>query len=240
MNESLVQWTLLNNLDCLGKCLKFKIASKIGQEISTDFGRIDFIVEDLKKNQLIVELETILNTKSKLKYCFDQIVNYKNVKFSDNTSYCILYASETKNRSKRIINNFGIENDVSIRTYSINQVKTLYTETVEKLSLSFGLALPQPKTYEICYLRWLNKILKPFLDFDKDILTSLELAKYFTSYNTTNFRCYRRLALDFEMIEPCGNHYSITANGKEYIRNFNPVIYKTKTKRLSSIDLVNE
>ena len=75
MTESLVQWTLLNNLDFLGKSLDFNIASKKGQEITTDFGRIDFIIEDINKNQLIVELETILNAKSKLEYCFYQITN---------------------------------------------------------------------------------------------------------------------------------------------------------------------
>jgi len=240
MKESLVQWTLLNNLDFLGKSLDFNIASKKGQEITTDFGRIDFVVEDFNENQLIVELETTLDTKSKLKYCFYQISNYKNVKFSDNTAYCILYASETKNKNKQIINDFGNNNDVLIRTYSINQVKILYTETLERLSLSFGLALPKPKNYTICYLRWLNKMLKPFLDFNKNTLTQSELAKYFSSYNTTNFRCYLRLALDFEMIESDGNYYSITTKGKEYIRNFNPIIFNSTPRQLPSIDLLNE
>ncbi len=57
MKESLVQWTLLQNLDFLSKSLDFPIAIKKGQEITTDFGRIDFILEDPNKNQLIVELE---------------------------------------------------------------------------------------------------------------------------------------------------------------------------------------
>ena len=64
MNESLVQWTLLNNLGFLGNCLNFRIASKIGQEITTDFGRIDFVLEDFRSNQLIVELETVLDTNT--------------------------------------------------------------------------------------------------------------------------------------------------------------------------------
>ena len=63
MNKSLVQWTLLNNIDYLSEALNFEIASKRGQEITTDYGRIDFIVEDYQKKQLIVELETILNSK---------------------------------------------------------------------------------------------------------------------------------------------------------------------------------
>ena len=238
MNESLVQWTLLNNIDYLSEALNFEIASKRGQEITTDYGRIDFIVEDYQKNQLIVELETILNNKNKLDYCFNQILNYKNISFSDKTEYCILYASETKNKSKRIIDTFGENNDILVRSYSINEVKILYIKTVERLSLSFGLALPKPRNYTICYLRWLNKILKPFYDFSKDTLTVDELAYYFTSPKTTNFRCYLRLALDFEMIESDGGSYVITKNGKDYIDNFNIAI--ETASNLSSIDLTNE
>ena len=238
MNESLVQWTLLNNIEYLSKSLNFDVASKRGQEITTDYGRIDFIVEDYRKNQLIVELETILNNKNKLDYCFNQILNYKNVSFSDRTEYCILYASETKQKSKRIIDNFGKDNNILVRLYSINDVKDLYTKTIDRLSLSFGLALPKPRNYTICYIRWLNKILKPFYDFSKDTLTVDELAYYFTSPKTTNFRCYFKLALDFEMIESEDNFYVITQNGRDYIDNFNIEI--GAASNLSSIDLTNE
>ena len=240
MNEALVQWTLLNNLDYLGKSLGFNIASKIGQEITTDFGRVDFIIQDFKKNQMIVELETILNTKSKLEYCFNQVRNYRNIRFSDNTSYCILYASETPHRNRLAIDDFGGKYDVLIRTYSLNKVQALYVQTTDRLSLNFGLALPQPRDYTICYLRWLNKILKPFSDFRKDTLTRSETARHFTSYTTTNFKCYLKLALDFEMIEDHGTHCSITENGKEYIENFNPNVFRSSARQLPSIDLMNE
>jgi len=238
MNEALVQWTLLNNTDYLSKSLNFEIASKRGQEITTDYGRIDFIVENYQKNQLIVELETILDTKHKLDYCFNQVLNYKNVSFSDKTDYCILYASETDQKFKKIISRFGEDNDVLVKLYSINEVKKLYAKTIERLSLSFGLALPKPKNYTICYLRWLNKILKPFYDYSKGALTADELAYYFTSPKTTNFRCYLRLALDFEMIETDGSSYTITQNGKDYVANFNIDI--ESTSNLPSVDLTNE
>ncbi len=168
MNEPLVQWTLLNNFEFLSKSLDFRIARKRGQEITTDFGRIDFIVEDFNTNQMIVELETVLNQKNKLEYCFKQLINYKNVRFTDQTEYCLLYASETNANSRLRIHRFGKANNILIRTYSLNDIKGLYTSTLERLSLSFGLALPKPKTYTISYLRWLNKILKPFDDFTKD------------------------------------------------------------------------
>jgi len=70
MKEALVQWTLLNNSDYLLKCLRFPFARKIGQEITTDYGRIDFVLENRSHQHLIVELETILNTSVKLDYCF--------------------------------------------------------------------------------------------------------------------------------------------------------------------------
>lgn len=238
MQESLVQWTLLNNLSDLSKYLDFEIASKKAQELSTDFGRIDFILEGYQNDHLLVELETTLNEKSKLNYCFDQIINYKNVKFVDDTKYCILYASETNEKVKPTINSFAKENDILVRTYSLNKIKSLYSATVDKLSLSFGLALPKPANYTICYLRWLNKILKPYYDSKKKVLQKGQLATYFTSPNTTNFRCYLRLALDFEMITADHNQFRLTSFGEDYIDNFNLDI--AHTSNLSSSDLTNE
>ena len=52
MVESLVQWTLLNNPNSLGEVLHFDISKIIGQEITTDFGRIDFV---LANNQLLFQ-----------------------------------------------------------------------------------------------------------------------------------------------------------------------------------------
>lgn len=238
MKESLVQWTLLQNLDFLSNSLDFQIAVKKGQEITTDFGRIDFILENNKQNQLIVELETTLDSKSKRDYCFSQILNYKNVRYTDETSYCILFANETNYKAKKIISDFGNANEILIKTYSINEVRKLYTSTLERLSLSFGLSMPKPANYTICFLRWLNKILKPFKDFGKDFLQDEELAKYFSSYNSTNFKCYLRLAIDFEMVTHFKNGFKISENGIEYIQNFNPEI--DNTSNLSSINLTNE
>lgn len=240
MNESLVQWTLLNNLDFLSYSLNYEISSKVGQEITTDFGRIDFIVENFERNKLVVELETIIGNKSKLNYCFNQVMNYKNIKFLDITKFCILYATETNNIFKRKIIDFGKENDVIIREYSLNEVKKLYSKTIEKLSLSFGLALPKPKNYTICYLRWLNKIMKPFKDYNKEELSADEISKYFTSYQTTNFNCYMRLALDFEMILTNGKDFTITQYGKEYIGNLNPILSSTLDIDIPSINLTND
>lgn len=236
MKESLVQWTLLNNQPFLSECLKFSIAKKIGQEITTEFGRLDFVLENNKRQQLIVELETILNSKDKLDFCFHQVLSYRNVKFLDDTKYCILYAQETSKSSINKIEKFGKDNDVLIRTYSLNATKELYSKTVERLSLNVGLALPNPKNYTICYLRWLNKILKPFHSFKKSTLTFQEIFSHFTGL--TNFNCYKRLALDFEMFVEKNNIFHLTKNGMEFIENFNPYVFQNSN--VSSIDLTNE
>jgi hypothetical protein len=236
MKESLVQWTLLNNQAYLSKCLSFPISKKIGQEITTEFGRLDFILENNRQQQLIVELETILNSSDKLNYCFNQVLNYRNVRFVEDTRYCILYAKETSKANISKVEKFGKENDVLIRSYSLNATKELYSETVERLSLNVGLALPNPKNYTICFLRWLNKILKPFSDFQKQKLTYDEIFSHFTG--RTNFNCYKRLALDFEMITEQDDIYSITSYGKNFIDNFSPFVFQNSN--VSSIDLTNE
>jgi hypothetical protein len=239
MKESLVQWTLLQNLDILSKSLNFNIAKKVGQEITTDYGRIDFILEDNTHQQLIVELETILDTKNKQKYCFEQMRRYKNVSFSNNTKYCILFASETKQGAKIEIEQFGRDEQVDIKTYSLEEIKKLYTSTIGRLSLNVGLALPNPKNYTICFLRYLNKILKPFMDSKNDFLQRKDFNYLFGIPKTdTNFNCYKRLALDFEMIIEENKGYKLTQNGKDYIENMNPTIFKTVN--VSSVDLTNE
>lgn len=238
MKEGLVQWTLLHNLDYLATVLKFPIAYKRGQEVTTAHGRLDFILENFAQEQLIVELETTLSSRSKLNYCFQQVLAYKQVRFVSQTSYCILYAKETHPTKYKEIEEFGIENNVLIRTYSIEEVKSLYAATVERLSLSFGMALPKPSNYTICYLRWINKLVKPFRDEDKSYLSYKDVARYFSSFNSTNFKCYLRLATDFEIVSVQPDLLLLTEAGKIYIANFNPDI--EVASNLSAVDLTNE
>jgi len=240
MTESLVQWTFLNNLTELSKLLDFKISRTIGQEISTDFGRIDFIVSNSSGNHLIVELETTLNNRNKLNYCFNQTINYKNVKFAGKTEYCILYAEETSTNNKLLVEKFGIDNNVLIKSYSLNKARKLFNQEIQRLSLNVGLALPSPKNYTICYLRWLNKIMKPFFDLQKTSLIHKEIFNPFKtpSNSKTNFNCHLKIASDFELIEIFRNKYHLTNLGEEFINNFNP--YIQTIMNVSSIDLTNE
>jgi hypothetical protein len=240
MVESLVQWTLLNNPETLSRVLEFPIAKTIGQEITTEFGRIDFILSDIHGKHLIVELETLLDSKTKLDYCFNQTLNYKNVKFSTNTDYCILYAEETSKRVHNHIESFGKNNDILVRTYSLENTKSLYSQTINRLSLNVGLALPNPKNYTICYLRWLNKIMKPFLDLNKSVISSNEIFQPFENPNNsrTNFNCYERIALDFELFDVKGTKYILTEYGEIFIDNISPFVYSVPNA--STVNLTNE
>lgn len=240
MVESLVQWTLLNNPDNLGQTLNLTIAKIIGQEITTDFGRVDFVLANSQNEHLVVELETALDKKTKLDYCFNQTFNYKNVKFSNSTHYCILYAEETNVKIQKIIERFGKDNEILIHTYSLEKTKSLYTQTIERLRLNMGLALPNPKNYTICYLRWLNKIMKPFLDLGKNELTTDEVFMPFGSpvKSHTNFNCHERLAFDFELFTIKKSKYILTNNGKLFVTNISPFVYNTNN--VSSINLTNE
>jgi hypothetical protein len=60
-----------------------------------------------------------------------------------------LFAEETNPRAKNMIYRFGADEQIEIRTYSRESVKELCSVTVDRLSLSFGLALPNPKNYTI-------------------------------------------------------------------------------------------
>lgn len=240
MVESLVQWTLLNNPSQLRNYLNFDFTNIVGQEISTEYGRVDFVLANTENHHLIVELETMLNSRSKIEYCFAQTLNYKNIKFSENTDYCILYANETNPKNQIAIERFGKENGVFIQTYPLEKIKELYSKTFERLSLNVGLALPNPKNYTICYLRWANKIMKTFADFNKDVLTSEEIFTPFKniSNSKTNFNCYERLALDFELFEIVKSEYHLTEYGKIFVANISPYVYSTSN--VSSVNLTNE
>jgi hypothetical protein len=240
MHESLVQWTLLNNSSTLSEVLNYQISKHIGRELSTEFGRIDFVVSSSHDNYLIVELETLLNDKSKRGYCFEQILRYQNVKFTGDTQCCILYASETSASAKKEVDTFCLKHNIMAKTYSLNAVKSLYASTVRRLSLNVGLNLPAPKNYTIFYLRWLNKILKPFRDAQKG---SLHFDQIFLPFQNkagsrTNFNCYERLAMDFEMIDVQKTLYHLTTNGVEFTENMNPFV--DILSNVSSVDLTNE
>jgi len=69
MNESLVEWTLLREQNYLSECIGLGLKKKVFQQYSTKYGRIDFAHELNDGRIAITELETIIDSKSKLEYC---------------------------------------------------------------------------------------------------------------------------------------------------------------------------
>ncbi len=153
---------------------------------------------------------------------------------------CVLFAEETSPKNQKIIEKFGQEHKVIIKSYSLEKVKHLYTKTVQRLSLNVGLALPNLKNYTICYFRWLGKIVKPFKDRNKHELSFNEIFKPFENpkNSRTNFNFYERIALDFELFSLEKSKYLLTDYVQAFIDNINPFVYATSS--VSSIALTNE
>jgi len=80
MNESLVQWVLMRRPEYLQSRLGCTLGSKIGENYTTDQGRIDFAYET-KDEVLVVELETAINSRAKYDFCTDQVRRYGEIKF---------------------------------------------------------------------------------------------------------------------------------------------------------------
>lgn len=80
MNESLVQWVLLRRPEYLQERLGFKLERKLGENYTTDQGRIDFAFET-KEEILVIELETGINNKAKfgLLFCLMKKILLKNL-----------------------------------------------------------------------------------------------------------------------------------------------------------------
>jgi len=65
MNENLVQWVLLKRPEYLQEKIGFELKRKIGENYTTEQGKIDFAFETANNEILIVELETGINNRAK-------------------------------------------------------------------------------------------------------------------------------------------------------------------------------
>ena len=102
MNESLVQWVLLKRPEYLQEKLGFKLERKLGENYTTEQGRIDFAFET-PKEILVVELETGINNKAKFEYCIEQLTRYKNIKFATEKPVKVVILFDEENTPSRFI-----------------------------------------------------------------------------------------------------------------------------------------
>ncbi|MCJ7458873.1 MAG: hypothetical protein MUP17_07765 [candidate division Zixibacteria bacterium] len=229
MNESLVQWVLLKRPEYLQKKLGFQLERKLGENYTTEQGRIDFAFET-KKEILVVELETGINNKAKLEYCTDQVERYQDIKFitDKQLKFIILYDKEnTPPTYVKLLEDFSQKMGIILRTYSILDVQELYKKCLEELSKTTGIYLGPTVAMDVTHLRWLNRIIKPFYDDQEDALPYDKLRGLFKS--STNFGVYTSFAKYFELIREKENGViGLTDYGKRFRDNYNAQIITSK------------
>jgi hypothetical protein len=229
MNESLVQWVLLKRPEYLQKRLGFELGRKLGENYTTDQGRIDFAFET-KREILVVELETAIDNKAKYEYCVEQVTRYKDISFATKkpVRFVILFDQEnTSPKFFKLLRVFSKELNVILRTYSILDVQELYKRCLEDLSKTTGIYLGPPVAMDVVYLRWLNRVIKPFHDKQKNRLPFELLRNTFKS--RTSYGVYTSLAKYFELIEERRKGWiELTDYGKRFRESYNAEIIKSR------------
>lgn len=229
MQESLVQWVLLRKPEYLQEKLGFELERKVGENYTTTQGKIDFIFET-KNEILVIELETGIDNKAKFEYCVNQVKRYKDIKFVTEkpVRFIILYDKEnTPPKFIEKLSDFCEELDILLRTYSILDVQGLYKKCLDELTKTTGIYLGPPVAMDVVYLRWLNKVIKPFYNEKADVLPFDRVRSVFKS--RTSFGVYTSLAKYFELIEEEQNRrIRLTNYGKRFRDNYNAEIIQSR------------
>lgn len=213
--------------------LGFELVRKLGENYTTEQGKIDFAFET-KSEILVIELETGINNKAKFEYCVEQVTRYKDIDFVTEkpVKFVILFDKEnTSPRFVKLLCDFCKKSDIIPRTYSILDIQELYKKCLEELSKTTGIYLGPPVAMDVTHLRWLNKIIKPFHDKQVCTLPLNNIRSYFKSpAKPTNFNVYRALAKYFELIKEDRRKKSIelTDYGKRFRDNYNAEIIQSR------------
>jgi hypothetical protein len=185
MDESSVQWFFFKDTKYFEKILGLDLGRCIGTEVTTKYGRVDFLYELQDKSMLVIELETGINSNAKLDHATDQVLQYLKLQkqFRNSTvQVALVYASDTT--SKKIndkLIKIADANGFLLRPYSIEKVLKKYNRMVEQLTYTSGVTLGRAVALGVTSLSWLNKFISVFLiNWDKldverpqDILTDL-------------------------------------------------------------------
>ena len=250
MNESLVEWTLLREQNYLSECIGLGLKKKVLQQYSTKYGRIDFAHELNDGRIAITELETIIDSKSKLEYCQYQCLEYANIKFENtkNTIIVILIAEETPINYQKELINFSKKNNFEFKTYSLNIVNKYYKQLIEEAVRNSGIPLVKPVANNFTHLSCLNRLILPFFELEKDILRREDFIEYFNLKEDkadSHFKVHKQMAEYFELIKDISttkklDKIELTNYGKRFRENINYefIAYKSYIKSdLKRIDL---
>ncbi len=236
MDEKLVQWTLMKNLTELCKIIGKPIIRKIAEEYTVDQGRIDFILET-PDEVLIVELETRIDTSSKFFYCTQQLERYRQISYNVTKPirFAIVFEESTPIKFKNELAKFSKKFNIILKSYSLVKIQELYNQILEDLKRTSGLYIGLPVAMDVTHLRYLNKIIEPFIEILENYMKIEDVRKTFKS--RTSYGVYKRLSEDFELIEYDSKYASLTDYGIRFRDAFNSQIVQTKA---TMPDLSNE
>ena len=167
MEEKLVQWVLLKDQEYLAKILNLRLSMCLGTEITTRYGRVDFMFRVGDQKLLVIELETGIDSTSKLKHCMSQVERYIKLKNQYRTKaleVAIVFAKDkTPERFILELKRFAAETGIILRAYSIQNVLQLYNKMVNQLNHTSGISLSRAVALGITSISWIKKFMIPFL-----------------------------------------------------------------------------
>ena len=229
MNERLVQWTLLREWHYLQECLQFPLLRRYVEQIPTDYGTPDFVLLSKDSAALyVVELETAIESRHKLEFVEDQLRRYSQIRFPLPATLVLLYAEDvTPPGQKQSLAEICQRMGVASRTYSLCEVQNLYQHLIAELTRLVGIPLGPTCAMDVCYLRWMNDLIRPFVDQKKSALpVSLFYHRdgtgRFRSRTTYNVR--KRLCQDFELLTEQGGSLVLTDYGERFAEAMIPDI----------------
>jgi hypothetical protein len=204
MNENVVQWVLLRRTDFLASRLGLPLRRKLAEYQTTDFGIIDFAFDTTADEVAVIELETGISSTSKLDFCIEQSVRYKQLGrlLPRPLRVFILYdETGTPPRFADRLAAEGLKNGLELRTYSMLDIKRLYQRAMDELERTSGIYLGRPVAMNLTHLRLLNRFLRPFVDQNTSVFDSDQpFAAFTTNTSTTMFKVRRILAENFELV----------------------------------------
>ncbi len=254
MNEHLVEWTLLREKNYLQSCIDLPLESKICQQFTTDYGRIDFAHKIKRDGFLITELETIIDSRAKLSYCIEQTKQYQNIRFNSTDTHltCILYANQTKRQYQEEITVLCNELNIRYFLYDLGIVKELYEKEIQKALINIGVPLSKPVAMNLTHLSCFNRLFVPFYLKKSDKLNINDFRDFFDVLSTNKSRSTFNVifygANYFDLIYKDEQNYILTdygiifrdnINAHQIIHNLKKIDLSIEQKRILIQSLLN-
>lgn len=219
---------MLRRQEYLGKQLGLSLKRKLAEYQTTDYGIIDFAFDTADDEIAVVELETQITSTSKLEFCLEQSIRYKNLssQVPRHLRVFILYDQiGTPLSFVQRLETEALAHGLELRTYSMLEIKELYQRCMEQLERTSGIYLGRPVAMNVTHLKLMNRWLLPFWKQSTDRLPIAHLTAGFSQQGSkTVYRVRRTLAEHFELIHIDGSdsgekEVALTELGKRFCEN---------------------